>query len=90
MPDHIHAFVSPAEEIALERWVAFFKSLVSREWPEPRDQPIWQRSFWDRQLRSTESYGEKWLYVQENPVRHGLVEASENWPFQGTMNRLSW
>jgi hypothetical protein len=30
----------------------------------------------------------KWLYVRNNPVRHGLVEHPDDWPFQGVMNIL--
>ena len=36
------------------------------------------------------SYDEKWQYVRNNPVRHGLVESAEKWPYQGELNRLEW
>ena len=41
--------------------------------------PVWQRHFWDTQLRRSESYDQKWQYVVENPVRAGLVARSEDW-----------
>jgi hypothetical protein len=44
---------------------------------------------WDRQMRSSDEYDQKWLYVQNNPVRHGLVENADEWPFQGAINILS-
>ena len=40
----------------------------------PNDRPIWQRHFWDTQLRRGESYDQKWDYVMQNPVRAGLAE----------------
>lgn len=43
----------------------------------------WQPGFFDHLLRGEESYREKWEYVRENPVRAGLVEHAEQWPFQG-------
>jgi putative transposase len=52
--------------------------------------PIWQRDFWDTQLRRNESYEEKWHYVIENPVRAGFVNNSEDWPYQGEINVLDW
>jgi REP element-mobilizing transposase RayT len=52
--------------------------------------PIWQRDFWDTQLRRGDSYSEKWEYVRNNPVRAGLVEKAEAWPFSGEMNFLRW
>ncbi len=67
----------------LEQWVRFWKTHVSRNWSDPLQLPIWQRDFWDTQLRKSESYEEKWDYVVENPVRAGLASKSKDWPYQG-------
>ena len=92
MPDHIHFFCAPnaGQATGLEKWIQFWKSVVSRNWPWPEEQPVWQRGFWDRQLRTWESYEEKWHYVLLNPVRKGLVSAPEEWPFAGELNLLRW
>ena len=45
---------------------------------------------WDTRLRRSESYQEKWQYVRENPVRKGLVENADDWPYQGMLNVLPW
>ena len=92
MPDHIHLFCAPADLLTqpLEKWVRFWKSGVSRCWPHLRDTPIWQRHFWDTQLRRGESYTEKWDYIMQNPVRAGLVAQAEDWPYQGELNILQW
>lgn len=74
----------------LEPWVRFWKAHVSKNWRDPLQLPIWQRDFWDTQLRRTESYEEKWHYVIENPVRAGFVSDSEDWPYQGEINVLDW
>jgi putative transposase len=91
MPEHIHVFVGDGNlaRYRLENWVASWKSFVSRRWPEVSEKPIWQRNFWDRQIRSSDEYDQKWLYVRNNPVRHGLVESPDDWPFQGAINILS-
>lgn len=52
--------------------------------------PLFQRDCWDRQLRTGDSYAQKWEYVRNNPVRKGLVGHAEDWPFQGEMNVLEW
>jgi putative transposase len=92
MPDHIHLFCAPngLQPVALGNWAQFWKSQSSRRWPRLAEQPIWQKSFWDAQLRRDESYGNKWEYVRQNPVRHGLVTKSEDWPYQGEVNVLEW
>ena len=92
MPDHLHLFCSPGIVAypALRKWVQYWKALVSRAWPNPGEQPIWQESCWDTQLRKGESYGEKWEYVRRNPVRQGLCAASDDWPYQGELNVLPW
>lgn len=74
----------------LQRWMGFWKAAVTRAWPHRADLPIWQRHFWDTQLRRGENYDAKWDYVLANPVRAGLVSNSDDWPYQGEMNVLTW
>jgi REP-associated tyrosine transposase len=90
LPDHIHLFVGDSDvaPYSLDRWVGAWKAYVSRRWPKPEDKPIWQRSFWDRQMWSEQACNVKWLYVRNNPIRHGLVKRTDDWPFQGVMNDL--
>lgn len=92
MPDHLHLFCAPnqIEPVPLERWVQFWKSWTSQRWPRPAEQPVWQKSLWDTQLRRGESYGNKWDYARLNPVRHKLVSDPADWPYQGEMNVLEW
>ncbi len=45
--------------------------------------PHWQEGFFDHLIRNPESYEEKWSYVRENPVRAGLVDSAERWPYAG-------
>ena len=91
MPDHIHLFCgSRAQEHSLASWVKFWKSYCSKRWPNQDDNPLWQKSFWDTQLRNIEGYQQKWDYVKNNPVRQGLIETSKQWPYQGELNTLEW
>jgi putative transposase len=92
MPDHVHLFAAENElhGYPLGQWVGKWKAHVSRRWPGRANDPIWQRSFWDHQLRNGDSYDVKWLYVRNNPVRHRLVNDPDEWPFQGTLNDLWW
>jgi REP element-mobilizing transposase RayT len=92
MPDHLHLFCAPREvhPQPLTQWVAYWKSHSARNWPDRAQSPIWQRHFWDTQLRRGESYDAKWDYVVANPMRAGLVSRSEDWPYQGELHELRW
>ena len=50
---------------------------------------VWQEEFFDHVLRSSESYGQKWDYVRQNPVRAGLVASADEWPWQGEVELLT-
>jgi putative transposase len=81
MPDHTHWVVSPIEDRDLS--VGDFshgfkrtlrKYLSSQTWK-------WERGCFDRLLRSDEDLWNKWIYVRDNPVRHGFVQKTEDWPY---------
>ncbi|CAN5589151.1 hypothetical protein BH18VER1_BH18VER1_14800 [soil metagenome] len=92
MPDHIHLFCAPAhlDPKPLLQWVSFWKSRSAQHWPRPNERPVWQRHFWDKQLRRGESYDEKWGYIVQNPLRAGFAEQANEWPYQGELNVLRW
>ena len=92
MPDHVHLFVALAErETTLARWVKMMRTVLGKELLRVGAQkPHWQEGFFDHVLRSSESYGQKWEYVWANPVRAGLCETADAWPFQGEIVRLAF
>jgi len=88
MPDHIHLFAGLAGTIPFENWVVYWKSLFTKR--HEIDGHRWQSRQWDRRVRTRKSYEEKWEYIRHNPVRHGLVEKPEDWPYQGELFTLDW
>ncbi|MCC7350357.1 MAG: transposase [Phycisphaerales bacterium] len=94
MPDHVHLFatpapletIDPAMAVELCSWVSFWKRRLALV----LGRGIWQEGYWDRTLRSDDSYDQKWAYVRDNPVRKGLVKAAGDWPYAGTLNELIW
>jgi putative transposase len=88
MPDHIHLFCAPGTfpPCGIGNWVAYWKRLVAFT----RGGSIWQKNFWDTQLRQQESYTAKWEYVRNNPVRAGLAAHPDDWPYQGEIASLRW
>ncbi len=97
MPDHLHLFATPSfdSKTSLNAWMQFWKSQFTKRFRregeapvEPRRIRLWQSGHWDRRMRSDESYDKKWIYVVENPVRHGLVARAAHWPFQGEIREF--
>ena len=84
MPDHIHFFCAPngAEIPSLERWMRYWKSILTKRIGAKKGD-VWQRDHWDRQLRSAESYGDKWDYVRRNPVCQGYCDDPDEWALPG-------
>jgi putative transposase len=92
MPDHIHFFCAPATmpNTPLKQWMQFWRSTTTRHWPRANEKPIWQKDFFDRQLRSGESYSQKWLYIWQNPIVAKFCSRPGAWPWQGELNALPW
>ena len=80
MPDHFHALVSPREDrdLAVGDFFTGFKRVLRQRLKHAWN---WQRSGFDRLLRSNDDAQEKWIYMRENPVRAGLAGSWEDWPF---------
>jgi REP element-mobilizing transposase RayT len=72
MPDHVHPFVRGDRSFTLASWIGGLKRAISVTLESPK---LWRPGFFDHILRSDESYGEKWNYIHENPVRAGLGKA---------------
>lgn len=86
MPDHIHFFCKPTHESKnLSEFMMNWKQWTSKRIKDELklDGYVWQEEFFDHLLRSHESYSEKWNYVEQNPVRAGLVKDAANWPYKG-------
>lgn len=93
MPDHVHLFARAAVDAKpLARWVQMWKSMSSRELASQLniDPPLWQPDYFDRFLRSSDNYSEKWDYVAANPVRKRLVESTDEWMWQGVIADLKF
>jgi putative transposase len=91
MPDHLHLFAAFSPDAMLvSPWIKSMKNFLSKTLREQGvPAPHWQKGFFDHVLRSEDSYIEKWNYVACNPVRAGLVEHPEEWPFRGEIRALS-
>lgn len=42
---------------------------------------LWQRRFWEHQIRDEADFARHADYIHWNPVKHGLVDRVEDWPY---------
>ncbi|HSX64981.1 MAG TPA: transposase [Pseudoxanthomonas sp.] len=42
---------------------------------------IWQRRFWEHQIRNEDDYAAHMDYIHYNPVKHGHAETAAAWPY---------
>jgi len=76
MPDHVHALISIPTKASLADVVGRWK-----QWTSRKLNITWQKNFFDHRLRSYPSANSKFRYIEQNPVRAGLVRSAEDWPF---------
>jgi len=77
MPDHIHLLISfPQSEKRLQIIVSKWKG-----WAAKSLKIDWQRDFFEHRLRKEENFRQKADYILANPVRAGLVEKEQDWPY---------
>ena len=77
MPDHVHLILSfpdidKREQTIISKW---------KEWTAKTLRIDWQRDFFEHRLRTEQSFREKADYILANPVRAGLVDKIEDWPY---------
>ena len=78
MPEHVHLLLSEPESKSLSTVLGVLKRSVSRR---QSHQPFWLTRYYDFNVSSNEKLLEKLRYLHWNPVRRGLVEAPEEYPW---------
>jgi putative transposase len=71
MPDHFHVILTPAPDVSLEKAVQFIKGGFSFRLKDKMD--VWMRSFNESQIASGDQFQDCVRYIEQNPVRRGLV-----------------
>ena len=78
MPDHVHFIATIYETTNIPQVMKFIKSVSARR----IGGPTWQDEYFDRIVRKKEDLLAKGEYILQNPVRAGLVENIEDYPWK--------
>jgi REP element-mobilizing transposase RayT len=85
MPDHTHLLLrGESKSAAVLQAMRSFKQKTGF-WLSRSHSPVrWQKDFYDHILRKHEAIRKHILYILNNPVRKGLVENWQDYPFKGS------
>ena len=97
MPNHVHVLFESLAGWTVAKVVASWKSFTGRRIAAYMDQAgwegrararrsrgerrVWQREYWDRFMRNEQHFRTAVAYIHDNPVKAGLVEKAEDWPW---------
>lgn len=79
MPDHLHAILTPAPDVSLEKAMQYIKGGFSFRLKSKLD--VWMRSFNQTQVLSGDKYLAVMRYIEENPVRSRLVASAVEYSY---------
>ena len=83
MPNHIHLLLSINDAQKLSRVIQLIKGGFSRSLRENGIvfRAVWEQRYYDRRIRDENEFAEFARYIRQNPVRKGLVERAEEYPY---------
>lgn len=92
LPEHMHAIwtLPEGDSDYSGRWRAikkqFAKCVTVMDAPslsqrQRNERAVWQRRFWEHEIRDERAFRQHMDYVHFNPVKHGLVNRVIDWPY---------
>ncbi len=92
LPDHLHLLLTlPENDQDYPNRISRFKANFSRQIPNQEklsqsrlrkgERDIWQRRYWEHQIRDKTDYNNHINYIHYNPVKHGYVSSPTEWPY---------
>ncbi|CAG1000445.1 REP-associated tyrosine transposase [Methylophilaceae bacterium] len=95
LPDHIHAIWRLFDgDVTYSMLWGYIKKEFSKRMKDKlpvsvqtssrlrhRESMVWQRRFWEHQIRDEKDFQAHFDYIHFNPVKHGLVHKPDDWQF---------
>ena len=90
MPNHVHVLIRLLENQSLADIVRSWKggSAIEINRILDRKGALWQREYYDRYVRDLDHLHDCIAYIRNNPVKAGLCDRPEDWPFSSA--GMSW
>ncbi len=89
MPNHVHVVIDIPGDHSLSNIVRSWKSFTARRSNSQlgRSGSFWHADYFDRYMRDEDHLSRTVEYVEENPVKAGLVEIASAWPWSSARFR---
>ena len=83
MPDHLHLLFTVDEGMTVEKAMQLIKGRFSYRLTKEFEHlgEVWQRGFSEVQVLNRESFMQYRAYIATNPVKAGLADAPEQYPY---------
>ncbi|WP_374665026.1 transposase [Ramlibacter sp.] len=96
LPDHLHLLITlPADDARYAMRLALIKGAFTRRMAAAQrldsralqargargERSLWQRRYWEHQIRDENDYARHVDYIHFNPVKHGHAARAGDWPY---------
>jgi len=83
MPDHVHLLIEVGSEMTVEKAMQLIKGRFSHRLTKEFGHlgEVWQQGFSEVQVLNRESFAQHRAYIATNPVKAGLVDSPEQYPY---------
>jgi len=85
MPNHVHLLITPAEGTNLSRIIQWLKTKSAKHWNciHGSSDHLWGERFFSRPVKDMMDYSHVYDYIDQNPVKAGLVVYPTDWKASG-------
>ena len=91
MPNHVHVLIELLGQHSLGLIVSSWKRFSARTANRVigRSGPFWQDDYWDTYIRDERHFESTIGYIENNPVKAGLIDSPAEWPWSHLRHRAS-
>jgi putative transposase len=90
LSNHVHVLIEPRAPTAkIMQWIKGTTAREANKLLNRTGEPFWQQESYDHWVRGYDEFQRVVRYIEFNPVRIGLVDSVEKWPWSSAYERTS-
>jgi putative transposase len=90
MDNHVHFLIKPGDGVSLSKIMQWIKCNFAKKWNRMHGTRghLWGERFHSRIIQDERDFAETSAYIDNNPVKAGLVKEAGDWRFGGLYHRI--